>query len=67
MNKLGAAVKTLTEDEVQKKEDFQEDEIKRECQLLWKTLCEADPNENMFSSNAYNKFMGGCVSKLRRI
>lgn len=41
-----------------------EDDIKRECQILWETLCDADPQENMFGTNSYKKFMVGCISKL---
>lgn len=44
-----------------------EDEIQRECQVLWETLCEADPEKNLFTSNAYKKFMVGCAAKLGRM
>ncbi len=42
-----------------------EEDIKRECQILWETLCEADPQENMFAEGSYKKFMVGCICKLK--
>ena len=64
MEKLDSVYEPLQEIADQKETELEENEIKRECQFLWKTLCEADPEENMFTSNAYKNFMVGCVAKL---
>ena len=56
----------LPEVDDQKASGLAEDTVKRECQFLWNTLREADPEENMFNSNAYKNFMVGCVAKLGR-
>ena len=67
MKKAHSVIEPLPEADSQKKTGLAENEVKRECQFLWKTLCEADPEENMFTSSAYKNFMAGCVAKLGRI
>lgn len=66
MKKLGS-VYDSQEVKVQIETESAEDEIQMECQVLWETLCEADPEKNLFTSNAYKKFMVGCAAKLERM
>ena len=67
MKKVHSVLEPLKEIDGHKETEVAADEVKRECQVLWKTLCKADPEENMFTSSAYKNFMVGCVAKLGRI
>ena len=67
MKKVHSVLESLPKIDAHKEREVAAEAVKRECQVLWKTLCEADPEENMFTSSAYKKFMNGCVAKLGHI
>lgn len=66
MGKVSSVYEPLPEVVEKNESELADDKVRNECQILWKTLCEADPEENMFTSNAYKNFMVGCVAKLSR-
>lgn len=67
MKKLGSVYDSSQEVKGEIETESTEDEIQMECQILWDTLCEADPEKNLFTTSFYKKFMVGCAAKLERM